>query len=244
VYTRSAAFYDDMYHFKDYAAASDKLKAIIDEHRPGAVTLLDVACSTGQHLEHVQRHFQVQGLDINPDLVELARERCPGVPIHVADMMSFDLPDRFDVVTCLFSSIAYARTVENLRRAVATMAAHLTPDGLLVIEPWVAPEQYWENNVVMNVGARDGRKWSWMYVGVREGTLVTGPHPLPGGLSGGRRVVRGAAPDGPIHPPRLPDGTRPGRDGPRPVRPRRALRARSLPGPATVTRGRRPAVGG
>jgi len=46
------------------------------------------------------------------------------------------------VVTCLFSSIGYAVTVDAMRRAVAAMARHLAPGGALVVEPWFQPGQF------------------------------------------------------------------------------------------------------
>ena len=58
--------------------------------------------------------------------------------LEVADMTSFDLGRRFDVVTCLFSSIGYVGTAERLDQAIATMAAHLEPGGTLIVEPWLA----------------------------------------------------------------------------------------------------------
>ena len=64
-------------------------------------------------------------------------------------MRDFDLGHPFDVVTCLFSSIGYVLTVEGLERAVARMARHLAPGGVLVVEPWLTPEQI----VVPHVGA-------------------------------------------------------------------------------------------
>ncbi len=57
-------------------------------------------------------------------------------------MVDFDLGERFDVVTCLFSSIGYVGTVERLERALACMARHLRPDGLLVVEPWLTPQAF------------------------------------------------------------------------------------------------------
>ena len=41
----------------------------------------------------------------------------------------------YDVVLCLFSSIGYVKTKSNLNRAVKCMANHLTPGGILLIEP-------------------------------------------------------------------------------------------------------------
>ena len=46
------------------------------------------------------------------------------------------------MVVCLFSAIGYSRTAERLNRAVAAMARHLSPGGLLAIEPWFSPAQW------------------------------------------------------------------------------------------------------
>ena len=64
-------------------------------------------------------------------------------------MAGFERGRRFDVVLCLFSSIGYARDEERLRAAVAAMASHLEPVGLLVVEPWLAPEAWREGHVAM-----------------------------------------------------------------------------------------------
>ncbi len=172
MYIKSAKFYDQLYHFKDYATASSGLRKTIVELKPDAKTLLDVACSTGKHIEHLHKYFDTQGFDINPDLIAIARERCQSVPFHVGDMMNFDIGQKFDVVTCLFCAIAYAKTVENLNSAIKSMAHHINQNGLLFVEPWVDPEQYWENNIVMNIADRQDEKIAWMYVGKRIGTLV------------------------------------------------------------------------
>lgn len=144
MFTKSARFYDAIYRgIKDYAAEASKIDATIRARAPEAKTLLDVACGTGMHLEHLAKSYQVEGLDLDPELLAIARERLPDVPFHVGNMVTFDLGRRFDAVTCLFSSIGYARTVSNLARAVATMASHLGPGGVLVVEPWFSPER-WE----------------------------------------------------------------------------------------------------
>ena len=147
MFTRSARFYDAVYSFKDYPGESARLHGLIQERSPGARTLLDVACGTGKHLEHLQAHYQVEGVDLDPKLLEIARARVPGAPLHEGDMIDFELGRRFDAVTCLFSSIGYARTVERLERAITAMAAHLEPGGVLVVEPWITPEAWEEGHL-------------------------------------------------------------------------------------------------
>lgn len=139
MFSRSADIYDAIYSFKDYAVESDRVDAAIRARNPQARTLLDVACGTGKHLEQLRGRYDAEGLDLDPALLAIARARLPGVPLYEADMTAFELGRRFDAVTCLFSAIAYARTVERLDAAVRTMASHLAPGGVLAIEPWILP---------------------------------------------------------------------------------------------------------
>ncbi len=147
MFSRSADLYDAFYSFKDYAGEVATLHALVRRKAPRARTLLDVACGTGKHLELLRAHYTVEGLDLDPKLLAIARERLPGVPLHEGDMSSFELGRRFDAVTCLFSSIAYMRTPDRLDQAVAAMAAHLEPGGVLVVEPFILPEQWLEHAV-------------------------------------------------------------------------------------------------
>ena len=113
MFSRSAHLYDAVYAFKDYAAEVERLRQVIDARVPSARTLLDVACGTGMHLAELRRWYEVEGLDLDPQLLAFARERLPDVPLHEGDMTAFDLGREFDVVTCLFSSIAYVRTARR-----------------------------------------------------------------------------------------------------------------------------------
>jgi len=142
VFTRSARFYDAIYSFKDYAKETARIDALIRERRSQARTLLDIACGTGLHLKYLQELYEVEGLDLDPELLKLARERLGDVPLHEGDMRDFDLGHRFDAVTCLFSSIGYMKTERELGEALGAMARHLEPGGVLLVEPWLTPEAY------------------------------------------------------------------------------------------------------
>jgi SAM-dependent methyltransferase len=136
MYQKSAQFYDLLYHFKDNDDESAQVVEIIRQKHPFARTLLDVACGTGRHLEYLTKFYAAEGLDLNPDLLELARKRCPTTPFHRGDMASFDLKRGFDVILILFSAISYVKTVENFKCTINCVAKHLNPGGLLVVEPF------------------------------------------------------------------------------------------------------------
>ena len=148
VYNKSAAFYDAIYSFKDYRAESARLIALIAAHkRSRGRRLLDVACGTGSHLQHLSRQFEAEGLDASAEQLAIAQMKCPGVLFHRADLAEFDLGREFDVVTCLFSSIGYVKTAPRLRLAVANLARHVSSGGVLMVEPWLLLGSFTPGNI-------------------------------------------------------------------------------------------------
>ena len=143
MFTRSARIYDAIYaSIRDYPREAAQLDELIQERRPGARTLLDVACGTAVHLHHLAARYDVEGLDLDAEMLAIARERLPGVPLHQADMADFDLGKRFDALVCMFSSIGYVKTEERLRSAARSFARHLEPGGVVILEPWLTPEEW------------------------------------------------------------------------------------------------------
>lgn len=146
MFEESARFYDALYSWKDYEGEAARLHELIQESCPDASTLLDVACGTGKHLGPLRAHYDVEGLEVASDFVDIARERLPEVAIHEADMRHFHLGKTFDVVTCLFSSIGYVTTFDELMNAVQTLCNHVAEKGLLIVEPWLTPEAFQTGN--------------------------------------------------------------------------------------------------
>ncbi len=118
MFSKSAKFYNAIYESmgKDYVAEAQQVHNIIQQHKqsPGN-TLLEVACGTGLHASVLQKFYQVEGLDLDAEMLAIASQNYPDIPFHQADMAEFDLGKQFDVVTCLFSSIGYVKTKARLR---------------------------------------------------------------------------------------------------------------------------------
>jgi ubiquinone/menaquinone biosynthesis C-methylase UbiE len=168
MFDKSAHLYDLAYSFKDYAGESAWVCNAIHTRVPQARSLLDVACGTGKHLEHLIDEFDCRGLDLNPELVEIAQQRT-GVTVHLASMDSFDIGERFDAVVCLFSSIGYSN---DLPGAIGSMARHLNPGGVLIVEPWLRPDQWIESHVQVLDQEADGIRLVRMTMSRVEGSQV------------------------------------------------------------------------
>ena len=97
----------------------------------------------------LSKFYQVEGLDLDPKMLAVARRNLPGLRFHQADMTDIQLEHEFDIITCLFSSIGYVRTRTRLRKAMRSMAAHLAANGLILVEPWFTPEQWTTGRVGM-----------------------------------------------------------------------------------------------
>ena len=143
MFSGSQRYYDAIYSGKDYAQEAAHVKRLIANHkRSDGNTLLDVACGTGGHVPYLRNDFAYEGLDLDPEMLVLARQRFPDVPFHQGDMVDFSLGRQFDVVTCLFSSIGNVKTEPRLRQAIANFAAHLRPGGVVLVGAFFAPQQW------------------------------------------------------------------------------------------------------
>ena len=172
IYDRFVPFYDEAHAFKNYAAEAAYLVEVIRCHHPAARSLLDVACGTGRHLEHLRREFEVEGLDVNPRFLDIAHHRLPGVTLHEGDMTKFDLWRTFDVVMVLFGSITFVRTVQAMERSIEALARHVAPGGLLLVEPLWEPDTHREGELKLNIVEKPDLKIAWMYTSERVGDLA------------------------------------------------------------------------
>jgi SAM-dependent methyltransferase len=142
VFSESAQLYDAIYcAFKDYPDEAAHVAALVRESRPGAHTILDVGCGTGEHAKYLRMNhgFAVDGLDIDPGLLAVARQKLPDAQFFEADMAAFKLGRCYDVVMCLFSSIGYLQNLDRVTAALRCFGQHLATDGVIIVEPWFAP---------------------------------------------------------------------------------------------------------
>jgi SAM-dependent methyltransferase len=101
----------------------------------GGERVLDLACGIGRHsLELRRRGFEVVGVEISPELVEIAErsaaEQGLEVTFAVADLRQLDYEDEFDLVLSLNDgAVGYFETEEENRRTFEVVAAALRSGG-------------------------------------------------------------------------------------------------------------------
>jgi SAM-dependent methyltransferase len=152
-----ADIYDKVYAYLDY-----DLSMYVEQATKSGGPILELGCGTGRvSLALASASFDVTGVDISPRMIERAIEKADqrglsGKTRFIAeDMLDVQIgePDQpptgddsanqangeFGMVCFPFRSFQSMLTVEEQREALENAAAHLRPDGLLVLDLF-APE--------------------------------------------------------------------------------------------------------
>lgn len=62
--------------------------------------MLDIGCGTGVLCHVLQEHgIKVHGMDLSEGMIEVARRNYPEIPFEQGNMITYDTPLRFDLVT-------------------------------------------------------------------------------------------------------------------------------------------------
>ncbi len=173
MYGDRAALYDRIYAWKDYEAEAATLRERLRGAgiRDGA-RLVDGACGTGSHLAAFRRWYDVEGFDQSPELLAIAREKLPEVPLARRDLVDFELARPADVFTCLFSAIGCVFPDERLRACARSVARALAPGGVALIEPWIQPETMRDHVVGLHVADDEVPKLVRMSTTIRDGAMT------------------------------------------------------------------------
>jgi SAM-dependent methyltransferase len=151
LYRKYAGYYDLIYNWMDYPGEADFIKRVVAHHQKSVgQELLDVACGTGGHALFLQDDFQILGVDINPEMLDLAREKLPRVNFIQSDMKKLDLGLKFDVIICLFSAINYHISLEELRRTFQRFYQHLHVGGILLFDLGFCLENWEEGRMLVD----------------------------------------------------------------------------------------------
>lgn len=169
-----SGYYDALYvNDGEYATEAARVKELLTRHGvPAQSDLLVLACGTGGHIPYLKDNYHVSGLDLSEDMLDLARKKFPEIRFYPANLIDFTLETDFDAIICLYGSIGFVKTVDNLRASMQRIAAHLRPDGLALITPWSTVEDF-RNLIVVDAADRPDLKIARMeQVHLREPKIV------------------------------------------------------------------------
>jgi hypothetical protein len=105
---------------------------------------------------------------LNEEFIRIARSKNPDGEYRAADMIDLNIGKRYDAIVCLFSSIGYVRTIENLNKTIAGFERHLNDDGIIIVEPWFTPSTW--NRGVLHMTAVDEPEFKVCRMNISDAT--------------------------------------------------------------------------
>ncbi|NJE42117.1 class I SAM-dependent methyltransferase [Thermococcus sp. GR6] len=141
LYRSLARYYDVIYRarLERISQEIDFVEKIFrNDARREVRRVLDTACGTGAPtLELVRRGYEVVGLDINEEMLTVAREKAQreelSVEFMLGDAAALDFQEEFDAVTMFFSSILYLDE-DRINELFNSVIKALRPGGVFVAD--------------------------------------------------------------------------------------------------------------
>jgi SAM-dependent methyltransferase len=128
--------------------------------RPASV--LDLGCGTGSAtLAFARAGLDATGVDRSHAMLERARHFADAeghkVPFIEGDMADLQLPDRYDLVTCIYDALNYLDDDRDVVRFLLNAYRHLEADGYLVFDMNTRArlESSWEQGLVLAADSDD-----------------------------------------------------------------------------------------
>ena len=142
-----AAYYDLLYQDKDYEGETEFIDRQIKKFSPGARSILDLGCGTGNHDVFLGgKGYTVTGVDSSLDNIAKASDKiiAQEKSAHKLEFIKGDIrtvrfDKKYDVVTSLFHVMSYQTSENDLKSAFLTARAHLEKGGLFVFDCWYGP---------------------------------------------------------------------------------------------------------
>lgn len=159
--------YDKLNSETDYAAWADFITEIFKKYGNGVKSVLDLGCGTGaMTFELRRRGFDMTAVDINPDMLSVARDTAVGEGADdilwlCQDMRSFELYGTVGAVVCCLDGINHLLSVSDLNLCFSLVHNYLDPDGIFVFDvntPYKFRNFYGENDYVLE---EDGILCCW-----------------------------------------------------------------------------------
>ena len=136
-YTALAAAYDRLTADVGYEKWADYVERQFRKAGRPIRSVAELGCGTGSlTLLLAQRGYAVTAVDLSPDMLALAEQKCRGLGVRFLcqDMSRLALPGEADAVVSCLDSVNYVPRPAALRRTFARVYRALAPGGLFLFD--------------------------------------------------------------------------------------------------------------
>lgn len=134
-YKKFSYYYDEAVSSIDYQLWLQFLEPYLTPQ----ASILDLACGSGTLAILLKlQGYAVEGLDLSEEILDIAKEKAKinhlTIPFYKADMTSFTLPKKYDMITCFFDSVNFLKNKKQLKALFSSVLKHLKPNGFFIFD--------------------------------------------------------------------------------------------------------------
>lgn len=136
-YTVLAEFYDQLTTDVPYQRWADYIEKQFARCKLPVRTVVELGCGTGTLASILaQRGYQITAVDLSPDMLSVAAEKCEGLDVQLVcqDMSRLTLPMQVDAVICCLDSLNYVTRPAQVQRTFQRILPSLVPGGLFLFD--------------------------------------------------------------------------------------------------------------
>lgn len=98
-------------------------------------SVLDVGSGMGRHVYLLSKQgYACEGVEPHPAMVSTARKQYLGVTFRVDNMQSINYKNKFDAIICVFSTIVFNKSNEEVMKTFGNFHRALKKGGIAIIE--------------------------------------------------------------------------------------------------------------
>lgn len=138
-YSALAEIYDHVMEHVDYRAWTDYLLVLCQRHNHIPSKILELACGTGSLLMELGKNgFIPYGSDRSLVMLKIAKQKLnnTGQPFGLfqADIINIPVKAEFDTILCMYDSMNYLSSLEQIIQTVQNVMMRLIPGGVFIFD--------------------------------------------------------------------------------------------------------------
>ena len=139
LYSELAEIYDQLYlSIFNYKEDAEFVNSILKRYR--ITEFLELGCGSG-HLAQllIKMGYKMTGIDLYEEMLQIARERLPGVEFIQQDIRKLKFDRKFDAIIAMGRMFTYMTTNEDVEHSIGSIANCLNSGGVFLFDNFSAP---------------------------------------------------------------------------------------------------------